>query len=273
MNCFKCCFRRWLAPQPGVKLTSDSKLSSLLVQARWQSMKIPNLSWKTNLRSNCLCFGLVWIPPMSSHEETGGLWTGGSSIRVAPRSPHTSQRAYFPVMYEQRRAHCVPCHQAQTNSPQTASCIQSVGENRISAQPNKRLMAKNVTKTHQIFIRPLGFHSKANCVSAAASSGLLWLSCGVSRCSSALLNRKSYLQMKSKTQEVDISVAGVAASAGRKKQKIITMKEFLCYVAVVIVPACKYTSSVLHPIHMHMHVLCMCMWVSSRNRMDDSLAS
>lgn len=159
--------------------------------------------------------GLVSL--MSSCEETGGLWTGGSSIRVAPCTPHTLQRTYFPVMYEQRRAHSVPCQQARTNSSYTTSLIRSVGENRNSAQASKRLGTKNAIKTHQTFVRPLGFHFKANYVSILASSWASCLSCRVSSCSSALLDRKLYLQIRSKTQEVDIGVAGVLVLTETKK--------------------------------------------------------
>lgn len=56
-------------------------------------LKISSLSWKTNVRSKCLCFGLD--SPMSICEETGGLWTGGVKHPCgATHSPHLAARSF-----------------------------------------------------------------------------------------------------------------------------------------------------------------------------------
>lgn len=80
----------------------------------------PKLLYKIILRHNCLCLirsGLHSL--MYRGEETGGLWTGGyTSIRVAPRTPYTFQRFYFPVfMYDKGQGHAVH------RSPHTYSVI------------------------------------------------------------------------------------------------------------------------------------------------------
>lgn len=58
---------------------------------------------KPNIKCNMFQSGMDSL--MSSSEETGGLWTGGSSIRVATCTPYAFQHFYFPVfMYDKGRA-------------------------------------------------------------------------------------------------------------------------------------------------------------------------
>lgn len=69
---------------------------------------------KPNIKCNVFQSGLDSLT--SSSEETGGLWTGGSSVRVATCTPYAFQHFYFPVfMYDKGRAEAL--HRWRKNNP------------------------------------------------------------------------------------------------------------------------------------------------------------
>lgn len=199
-------------------------------------MKIPNLSWKTILRSSCLCLGLLWIPwcPVRRKPEAFEQEGQASAWRHALPTPHSVLIFLFCTSKDEHTLS--PANNPDYLTPTQAHLFSLLVKIRISARPNKRLTAKSATKTHRAFVRPLGFHFRANYVSTLASSGAWWLSWRESRCSSALLDRN--LQVSSVTQDVDTGVSSLC------RNKEAEMKLFLCCVVVVIVPVCKYTNNV-----------------------------